>query len=227
MGDLTNLTMRRMLAVSALLLSVALVLAACGDDDDDTTSVAPAATPTTQASTATTAAAAGGATTTGAASGGYDYGGGSATATTAASGSASATTAAAGSGSATATTAAESDEDSSGTLALADTSAGKVITNGEGRTLYLFTPDNMSTPTCNDTCEQTWPYADKAEGVAAGLDASKLGTVKRADGEEQATYAGWPLYTFSGDAKAGDVNGIGIGGKWFALDATGAQVAKK
>jgi predicted lipoprotein with Yx(FWY)xxD motif len=215
MGDMT---MRRLLAVSALLLSVALVLAACGDDDDDTTSVAPAASPTTtatQAATATTAAA-GGATTTGAASGGYDYGGGSAT-----------TAAAAGGGSATATTAAESDdEESSGTLALADTSAGKVITNGDGRTLYLFTPDNMSTPTCNDTCEQTWPYADKADGVAAGLDASKLSTVKRSDGEEQATYAGWPLYTFSGDTKAGDVNGIGIGGKWFALDATGAQVAK-
>ena len=37
---------------------------------------------------------------------------------------------------------------------------------------------------------------------------------------------GAPLYTFSGDSKAGDVNGIGIGGKWFAIDASGAQVAK-
>jgi predicted lipoprotein with Yx(FWY)xxD motif len=226
MGDLT---MRRLLAGSAVLLSVTLLMAACGDDDDDTTSVAPPAAATTgeaaTAATATTAAAAaGGATTTGAASGGYDYGGGSATETTAASdgsASASATTAAA-----SATTAAAADEESSGQLALADSSAGKVLVDGEGRTLYLFTPDAQAKPTCNDSCEQTWPYAEPAAGVGAGLDASKLGTTTRADGDAQATYNGWPLYRFAGDAKAGDVNGIGIGGNWFALDGAGDQVDK-
>ena len=208
--------MRRLLAGSALLLSVTLVLAACGDDDDDTSSAASgttaaagAATETSAAPT-TTAAAAGGATTTGAASGGYDYGGGSATDTTAAA-SGSATTAAAAAG--------------GGQLALADTSAGKVLVNAEGMTLYLFTPDDQSAPTCYDSCAQTWPHVDAAAGVGAGLDASKLGSATRTDGGSQATYNGWPLYTFAGDTKAGDVNGIGIGGNWFAVDAAGEQVA--
>jgi predicted lipoprotein with Yx(FWY)xxD motif len=144
--------------------------------------------------------------------------------------SASATTAAGASGSATTAAEADEDEESSGTLALADTSAGKVIADGEGRTLYLFTPDAQGAPTCSGSCADTWPYADKAAGaagVAAGLDASKLGTVKSTEGDEQVTYNGWPLYRFSGDQKAGDVNGIGIGGKWFAVDATGNQVAAK
>jgi predicted lipoprotein with Yx(FWY)xxD motif len=216
--------MRRLLAAPALLLSVTLLMAACGDDDDDSTSVAPAASPTTEAAatattTATTAsAAAGDATTT--AVGGYDYGGGSATATTAAS--ASPTTAAA----ATATTAAGAAGAAAGQLALADTSAGKVIVDGEGRTLYLFVPDGQGDPTCYDSCEQTWPFSEQAGGVGAGLDASKLGTTMRTGGEAQATYNGWPLYRFAGDSKSGDVNGIGIGGNWFAVDAAGNQVDK-
>ena len=55
-------------------------------------------------------------------------------------------------------------------------------------------------------------------GDASG---SMLGTGKGADGSTQVTYNGHPLYTYSGDSAAGQANGQGIGGVWFAVTATG------
>ncbi len=37
----------------------------------------------------------------------------------------------------------------------------------------------------------------------------------------QTTYNGWPLYYFAEDAAAGDVNGQGVGDKWYVIDAEG------
>ena len=49
-----------------------------------------------------------------------------------------------------------------------------------------------------------------------------LGTTTRDDGTTQVTYDGHPLYLYSGDTIAGDANGQGIGGVWFAVTAKGA-----
>ena len=43
----------------------------------------------------------------------------------------------------------------------------------------------------------------------------ELGTLTRTDGTMQATYNGWPLYYFAGDAAQGDANGQGVGDVWF------------
>jgi predicted lipoprotein with Yx(FWY)xxD motif len=50
-----------------------------------------------------------------------------------------------------------------------------------------------------------------------------LGTIVRPEGKTQVTFKGLPLYSFSGDSKAGDVEGEGIKdvGTWHA-----ATVAK-
>ena len=37
----------------------------------------------------------------------------------------------------------------------------------------------------------------------------------RGDGSSQTTYRGWPLYYFTNDNQAGDVNGDGAGGLWL------------
>ena len=154
------------------------------------------------AGAATTAASryGGGATTPAVTPAGNDYG---ATATTAA-----AATGAAG-------------------VALADTSVGKVLVDGDGRTLYLFTNDSPGKPSvCNGGCAATWP-ADVATAVPVagrGLDAAKLSLIDRADGGKQVAYGGWPLYRYTKDAKAGDVTGQKVGGVWFAVDASGNAV---
>ena len=59
-----------------------------------------------------------------------------------------------------------------------------------------------------------------------GVSKSLLGTVRRPDGRVQVTYRGLALYVFSGDTRAGQVNGQGVGGSWHALTPTGAAVTK-
>jgi predicted lipoprotein with Yx(FWY)xxD motif len=46
----------------------------------------------------------------------------------------------------------------------------------------------------------------------------------QADGSNQVTYAGKPLYHFAGDAKPGDTNGQGVGKVWFVVGADGELV---
>ncbi|HEV8282611.1 MAG TPA: hypothetical protein VGQ02_12170 [Candidatus Limnocylindrales bacterium] len=113
-------------------------------------------------------------------------------------------------------------------LALADSTFGKIIVDGAGKTLYMFTPDEGGTPTCYDDCAGSWP-ALKADDVAqvsvgAGLDASKLSVVDRTDGGKQVKYGEYPLYYFAKDAAAGDVNGQGIGDKWYVVGADGEPI---
>ena len=73
------------------------------------------------------------------------------------------------------------------------------------------------------------------ERVAGGLavelvrvDAVRLGTVKRANGSLQATYAGRPLYYYVGDTKPGQIlcqNVTEFGGVWRVLRPDGRLVA--
>jgi predicted lipoprotein with Yx(FWY)xxD motif len=113
-------------------------------------------------------------------------------------------------------------------LALADSAKGKIIVDGEGKTLYLFTPDeDAKKPTCYDSCAGTWPALVSPLGtptVGDGLDASKVTVVARDDGQMQVQYGNYPLYYFSGDAKAGDLNGEGLGSKWYVVSADGEEI---
>ena len=62
------------------------------------------------------------------------------------------------------------------------------------------------------------------ETATAGADAAMLGTITREDGTMQATYNGWPLYYFSGDAAPGNISGQGMEGLWFLVCATGTAI---
>ena len=112
------------------------------------------------------------------------------------------------------------------TVALADSALGKILVDGEGKTLYMFTPDAGGTPTCYDQCATNWPAltADGAPTAGTGLDASKLTTVDRTDGGKQVKYGEFPLYHFAADKAAGDTNGQGVGDKWYVIGADGAPI---
>jgi len=109
----------------------------------------------------------------------------------------------------------------------ASTSIGTVLTTASGFTLYWFAPDTPTASKCNGSCAAFWPPVIGAMTAASGVSLpGKFATIKRADGQVQTTYAGHPLYTFKGDAAAGQVKGNGVnasGGLWFAATPSGAK----
>ncbi|NVI89518.1 hypothetical protein [Actinomadura sp. BRA 177] len=106
---------------------------------------------------------------------------------------------------------------------------GKVVTDGDGRTLYRFDNDTARPPasTCEGACAKAWPPAAAGAGETEvqGVEQSLVGKVKRPDGSWQVTLGGWPLYRFAKDQSPGDVKGQGVGGTWYAAAPTGKKAA--
>jgi predicted lipoprotein with Yx(FWY)xxD motif len=113
-------------------------------------------------------------------------------------------------------------------VAVASTSLGDVLVDAEGFTLYAFLPDTDGTPTCTEGCAQAWPPAtvDGEPTVGEGIDDGVITTVDGADGGTQLVAGDQPLYRFSGDEAAGDVNGQAVAGNWFAVAPDGSLVGQ-
>ncbi|MGW6950740.1 SCO0930 family lipoprotein [Streptomyces xanthophaeus] len=110
----------------------------------------------------------------------------------------------------------------------ADDKLGPVLNDSAGLTLYRFDKDTAKPPksNCDGDCAKTWPVVAAGDATAAaGMDPALLGEVVRSDGSKQLTVAGWPAYRFNKDTKAGDVNGQGVGGVWFAFAPDGKKAA--
>jgi len=109
-----------------------------------------------------------------------------------------------------------------------NSSLGKILVTSSGKTLYHYSGDGKNKVKCTGACSALWPplVASGKPSAGPGVSASLLGTVKRPDGKAQVTYKGLPLYTYSGDGKAGDVKGQGASGTWHALAPSGAVVTK-
>ena len=77
---------------------------------------------------------------------------------------------------------------------------GAVLVNAQGRTLYIFEPDNHSKVTCTSACAAVWLPAFLSGGtqpLAAGpVKQSLLASDPDPAGGRVITYAGWPLYTY-------------------------------
>lgn len=106
---------------------------------------------------------------------------------------------------------------------------GPVLTDGDGRTLYLFTLDgkNPSRATCAGECAANWPPLLITTGsvVLSGVDRALVGKVRREDGTTQVTVGGWPVYTFTKDKAPGQTGGHGASGVWFAIEPAGCRSA--
>lgn len=105
---------------------------------------------------------------------------------------------------------------------------GKYLTNGAGRTVYMFTADKGGSSACMGVCTKPWPpvLTTGMPTAGQGAEASALGTLKR-DGHEQVTYDGKPLYYFIRDKSAGSTAGEGInhfGGSWYLLSPSGKGI---
>jgi predicted lipoprotein with Yx(FWY)xxD motif len=110
-------------------------------------------------------------------------------------------------------------------------SAGTYLTDGSGRSLYLFAADSGGKSACNGPCAAAWPPLTSTCAPTAGTGAtgSMLTTIKRDDGSTQVVYNGHPLYYYSGDSAAGDTSGQGLnnfGGLWWLVTPAGAAIQK-
>jgi predicted lipoprotein with Yx(FWY)xxD motif len=105
----------------------------------------------------------------------------------------------------------------------------KVLATAAGLTLYRNTQEKSGHIKCTGGCASVWPPLTLPAGATratagAGVTQASLGKVKRPDGRWQVTYKRQPLYRYSADRRAGQANGQGIGGIWFAV-GTSATVS--
>ncbi|MGH3284099.1 MAG: COG4315 family predicted lipoprotein, partial [Streptosporangiaceae bacterium] len=78
--------------------------------------------------------------------------------------------------------------------------------------------------TCTGTCLAAWPLVARAPVAAPGVQlAGQLGTITRPGGVVQATYNGYPLYTYAQDMAPGQTTGNGVTGAWHVI--TGAVLS--
>jgi predicted lipoprotein with Yx(FWY)xxD motif len=117
----------------------------------------------------------------------------------------------------------------SGRIAVGSTSAGKVLVDPHGMTLYAFAADTRGHSTCSGSCATYWPPVPGADatGKPAARVSAHLGTLKRADGSTQLTVNGFPMYTYAGDSAPGQATGQGknlSGGLWWVVSPTGSWV---
>jgi predicted lipoprotein with Yx(FWY)xxD motif len=117
------------------------------------------------------------------------------------------------------------------TLKLRHTSVGTILVNSGGFTLYAFTRDARNRDRCQKIkqCLKLWPaVTTNGRPVAGkGVRQTLIGTIRLASGARQVTYAGHPLYTYTGDSAPGQtfyVNFFQFGGSWPAVNAAGREV---
>jgi predicted lipoprotein with Yx(FWY)xxD motif len=111
-----------------------------------------------------------------------------------------------------------------------NTKLGAIVVDAKGLTLYHLTSEHGKI-VCTGACTSFWPpvlWAGKGKPtLGAGLNAAKLGTIKRPNGKLQVTYNKLPLYRFHLDKTAGQANGEGIAdppGTWYAISTAGTIV---
>jgi predicted lipoprotein with Yx(FWY)xxD motif len=109
------------------------------------------------------------------------------------------------------------------------TQYGKVLVDGNGRALYLFTRDRTPSSRCYGACAGAWPpfLAAGKPTAGAGAQGELVGTTTCGGGFTQVTYPCHSLYYFIGDRRPGEVNCQGVeefGGTWYVVTQRGSAV---
>lgn len=114
-------------------------------------------------------------------------------------------------------------------ISTADGAEGSYLVGPSGNAVYLWLADTSSTSTCSGACAAAWPpvTTNGAPTVSGSASAAELGTTTRADGTEQVTYHGHPLYYYAGDGAPGQTSGQGsngFGALWWLVDPSGRAI---
>lgn len=95
---------------------------------------------------------------------------------------------------------------------IGDSSKGKLLTNDNGMTLYVFDKDSGGKSACNGPCAGNWP---PLLATASAKPMGDYSIISRDDGSKQWAYKGRPLYTWKNDKRPGDITGDGfLNGAW-------------
>jgi predicted lipoprotein with Yx(FWY)xxD motif len=104
---------------------------------------------------------------------------------------------------------------------------GLLLVDGTGFTIYRYDRDSTTPPrsNCTGACATKW-IPVKAGGNLAPIDVdpSLIGQLTRADGSEQLTLAGWPLYHYAGDSEPADTSGQGLDQAWYPIAPDGKKI---
>lgn len=116
-----------------------------------------------------------------------------------------------------------------GTLTVRSSEYGRILFDGRGFVLYGFTADKKRRSVCAGACATAWPpyLVERAPRAGRGVTESLLGTIRRAGGKRQVTYAGRPLYYYVGDRRPGQIlcqDVFEFGGDWLVVRPSGAFV---
>lgn len=110
---------------------------------------------------------------------------------------------------------------------------GKYVVDGTGKTVYMLDKDNATTSTCQNACATEWPPLLAQNGTPKAMDPaiddSAITVMQRNDGTQQVAYGGHPLYHYSRDTAAGQLNGAGKDdeyGHWSLVTPEGQSAAK-
>ncbi|MEV5610734.1 SCO0930 family lipoprotein [Streptomyces sp. NPDC052225] len=117
--------------------------------------------------------------------------------------------------------------DAAGLSTRRDPKLGEIVVDKNGMTVYRFLKDSAwpIKSNCLGACAEKWPaLAPVAKNDTKNIPLKGYMTFDRPDGTKQQTLNCWPVYTFSGDKKPGDVNGQGVGGTWYAAAPDGKPV---
>lgn len=109
---------------------------------------------------------------------------------------------------------------------------GAVLTDDQGRTVYMFPPDAGSRVSCTGPCAGTWrPFVvapGHAPAAGPGVQRADLSTLHDPNtGARIVTYNGFPLYRYAGDVSPGTANGQDLflnAGPWYAVDPGGQPI---
>ena len=108
-------------------------------------------------------------------------------------------------------------EEAIGVKVMKKLGVGNYLTDGNGMTLYTFKNDKAGKSACTGDCLTQWPvFYVKPELVVEGCEQSDFDSFVRADGAEQTTYKGKPLYYYAKDEKPGQTRGHEASKGWIA-----------
>jgi predicted lipoprotein with Yx(FWY)xxD motif len=110
-------------------------------------------------------------------------------------------------------------------VAIATSSLGSILVDGEGLTLYVFSNDAPGSSSCIDSCALSWPpLAASTVAVGDDLDPADFSLITRPDGTSQLAVGQRPLYRFAGDIAPGETSGQGLNGLWFVVAPDGTPI---